>query len=87
MKCIISLLPANDTLDVILLITMEIDTGAALSIMSDTEYQYSWTSVPLKSTPIKLHTCTSKLLKVLEIRKYKYRKSAASSSNHCESHC
>ena len=47
---------------------MEIDTGASVSIVSETEYQRRWPNVSLNSTPVKLRTYTGEILKVLESR-------------------
>ena len=47
---------------------MEVDTGAALSIISEATYQSLWATnlkPPLKTTDIKLHTYTKKSLQVL----------------------
>ena len=50
------------------LITMEIDTGASVSIMSETEHQRRWSNVSLNSTPAKLRTYTGETPKVLGSR-------------------
>ena len=46
-------------------ITMEIDTGASVSLVSETEYNRLWPQVPLEATPIKLRTYSGEPLKVL----------------------
>ena len=47
---------------------MEVDTGATLSIISETTYQSLWAAEfkpPLKTTDIKLHNYTKESLQVL----------------------
>ena len=49
-------------------ITMEIDTGASVSIVSETEHHRRWPNVSLNSASVKLRTYTGETLKVLGSR-------------------
>ena len=48
-------------------LTMEIDTGASLSLISEQTYKFLWPEVPLQNSSVKLKTYTGTPLKVLGV--------------------